>query len=70
MYGGCRVITGHSYVVYGPLLNGATSFMFEGRDHRIPTPDRWWSPRPNTRITTLYTATSTAIRPDAFGMPG
>jgi len=35
-------ITGHSYIVYGPLLNGATSFMYEGAPN-FPYPNRWWS---------------------------
>ncbi len=34
-------ITGHSYIVYGPLLNGATSFMYEGAP-TYPYPNRWW----------------------------
>jgi acetyl-CoA synthetase len=53
-------ITGHSYIVYGPLLNGATSFMYEGApDH--PYPNRWWRMIENYGITILYTA-PTAIR--------
>ncbi|MEX2080409.1 MAG: acetate--CoA ligase [Dehalococcoidia bacterium] len=53
-------ITGHSYIVYGPLANGATSVMFES----IPTyPDagRYWEMVDRLGITTLYTA-PTAIR--------
>jgi len=53
-------ITGHSYVVYGPLANGATTFMYEG----VPThpgPDRWWDMIERRGITILYTA-PTAIR--------
>ncbi len=53
-------VTGHSYVVYGPLANGATTFMYEG----VPThpgPDRWWDMIERRRITILYTA-PTAIR--------
>ncbi|WP_099332290.1 acetate--CoA ligase [Actinomyces minihominis] len=53
-------ITGHSYVVYGPLLNGATSFMYEGGPS-YPHPDRWWSLIEHYGITTFYTA-PTAIR--------
>jgi acetyl-CoA synthetase len=34
-------VTGHSYVVYGPLANGATSFMYEGAPNH-PEPDRFW----------------------------
>lgn len=53
-------VTGHSYVVYGPLLNGATSFMFEGGP-AYPHPDRWWSLVEEFGVTILYTA-PTAIR--------
>ena len=35
-------VTGHSYIVYGPLANGATSGDLRG-DPRLPRPDRWWS---------------------------
>jgi len=34
-------ITGHSYMVYGPLINGSTIFMYEGAPNH-PYPDRWW----------------------------
>ena len=53
-------VTGHSYIVYGPLANGATTLMFEG----VPTwpgPDRFWRIVAKHRVTTLYTA-PTAIR--------
>jgi len=53
-------ITGHSYIVYGPLLNGATSFMYEGAPN-YPYPNRWWKMVENYGITILYTA-PTAIR--------
>lgn len=53
-------VTGHSYIVYGPLLNGATSFMYEGAP-AYPQPDRWWSLVAKYRLTILYTA-PTAIR--------
>ncbi len=53
-------ITGHSYVVYGPLLNGATSFMYEGAP-TYPFPDRWWTMIEKYGITLLYTA-PTAVR--------
>ncbi len=53
-------ITGHSYIVYGPLLNGATSFMYEGAPNH-PYPNRWWRMIENYGITILYTA-PTAIR--------
>jgi acetyl-CoA synthetase len=53
-------ITGHSYIVYSPLLNGATSFMYEGAPNH-PYPNRWWRMVENFGITILYTA-PTAIR--------
>ncbi len=53
-------VTGHSYIVYGPLLNGATSFMYEGAP-TIPYPNRWWLLIEKYGITMLYTA-PTAIR--------
>ena len=53
-------ITGHSYIVYAPLLNGATSFMYEGAPNH-PYPNRWWRMIENYGITILYTA-PTAIR--------
>ncbi len=53
-------ITGHSYIVYGPLLNGATSFMYEGAPNH-PYPNRWWRMIEHYGITILYTA-PTAIR--------
>ncbi|MGA0064668.1 MAG: acetate--CoA ligase [Ilumatobacteraceae bacterium] len=53
-------ITGHSYVAYGPLLNGATQVMYEGVPN-YPDPARWWSIIERYRVTTLYTA-PTAIR--------
>jgi acetyl-CoA synthetase len=53
-------ITGHSYVVYGPLSNGATVLMYEGVPTH-PAPDRWWDIIERWRVTILYTA-PTAIR--------
>jgi acetyl-CoA synthetase len=53
-------ITGHSYIVYGPLLNGATSFMYEGAPN-FPYPNRWWAMIERYGINILYTA-PTAIR--------
>src|SRR5690606_2210508 len=53
-------ITGHSYVVYGPLARGATVFMYEGAPLH-PRPDRFWEMVENYRVTILYTA-PTAIR--------
>ena len=53
-------ITGHSYVVYGPLANGATQFIYEGTPD-TPHPGRWWELIERHRVTILYTA-PTAIR--------
>jgi acetyl-CoA synthetase len=53
-------ITGHSYVVYGPLLNGATTVMYEGAPN-WPEPDRFWQIVDKYGVTILYTA-PTAIR--------
>ena len=53
-------ITGHSYIVYAPLLMGATSFMYEGAPNH-PYPNRWWQMVEKYGITILYTA-PTAIR--------
>jgi acetyl-CoA synthetase len=53
-------ITGHSYLVYGPLVNGATVFMFEGGPS-YPYPNRWWQLIERFGITIFYTA-PTAIR--------
>ena len=53
-------VTGHSYVVYGPLSNGATSFMYEGAPNH-PEPDRFWQIIERHRVNILYTA-PTAIR--------
>ena len=53
-------ITGHSYIVYGPMLNGATSFMYEGAP-TFPYPNRWWQLVEKYGINILYTA-PTAIR--------
>ena len=53
-------ITGHSYIVYAPLILGATSFMYEGAPNH-PYPNRWWRMIENYGITILYTA-PTAIR--------
>ena len=53
-------ITGHSYLVYGPLLCGATIFLYEGGP-TYPTPDRWWHLIEHYGITTFYTS-PTAVR--------
>jgi len=53
-------ITGHSYLVYGPLANGATCVMYEGAPN-WPEPDRFWKIIADYGVTILYTA-PTAIR--------
>lgn len=53
-------VTGHSYIVYGPLANGATVLMYEGAPD-YPTPDRFWDIVERHRVTIFYTA-PTAIR--------
>ena len=53
-------VTGHTYMVYGPLLNGATALMYEGAPN-FPEPDRFWSLIEKYRVNIFYTA-PTAIR--------
>jgi acetyl-CoA synthetase len=53
-------ITGHSYIVYGPLANGATTMMFEGIP-TYPNPDRYWQVIEKWKVNQFYTA-PTAIR--------
>ncbi|HNU07704.1 MAG TPA: acetate--CoA ligase [Pyrinomonadaceae bacterium] len=53
-------ITGHTYVTYGPLANGATVFMYEGAPN-FPEPDRFWRLIDRHKVTIFYTA-PTAIR--------
>jgi acetyl-CoA synthetase len=53
-------ITGHSYVVYGPLANGCTSVMYEGAPD-YPDKDAWWEVAERYRVSVFYTA-PTAIR--------
>ena len=48
-------ITGHTYLVYGPLLNGATTVMFEGVP-TYPGPDRYWDMVQRHKINTFYTS--------------
>jgi acetyl-CoA synthetase len=48
-------VTGHSYIVYGPLANGVTSVMYEG----TPTETRWWEIVQEYGVTILYTAPTT-----------
>ncbi|RLF45656.1 MAG: acetate--CoA ligase [Thermoplasmata archaeon] len=53
-------ITGHSYIVYGPLILGATSVIYEGAPN-YPNPDRWWEIIEKYKVTILYTS-PTSIR--------
>ncbi|MCG3181803.1 MAG: Acetyl-coenzyme A synthetase [Phycisphaerae bacterium] len=53
-------ITGHSYIIYGPLNNGATTLMYEGAPNH-PEPDRFWQIVDKHKVTVFYTA-PTAIR--------
>ena len=53
-------VTGHSYIVYGPLQNGATSMMYEGAPN-FPEPDRFWRLIDKHKVNIFYTA-PTAIR--------
>ena len=53
-------VTGHSYVVYGPLQNGATTLMYEGAPN-FPEPDRFWRIIERHKVNIFYTA-PTAIR--------
>jgi acetyl-CoA synthetase len=51
-------VTGHSYIVYGPLANAATSVMYEGTPD-TPTRDRWWEIIARYKVNILYTAPTT-----------
>ena len=53
-------VTGHSYIVYSPLINGATTFIYEGTPD-YPNPGQWWQLIEKYKITKFYTA-PTAIR--------
>ena len=53
-------VTGHSYIIYGPLANGATTIMFEGVPN-YPDSSRWWQIVDRYKVNTFYTA-PTAIR--------
>ena len=53
-------VTGHSYIVYGPLANGATTLMYEGVPN-YPTPSRIWEVVDRHRVQTIFTA-PTALR--------
>ncbi|MGB1072037.1 MAG: acetate--CoA ligase [Planctomycetota bacterium] len=56
----CGWVTGHSYIVYGPLANGATSLIYEGTPD-FPDQGRWWDLVEKYAVTIFYTA-PTAIR--------
>jgi acetyl-CoA synthetase len=69
-------VTGHTYIVYGPLANGATTLMFEGIPS-YPAPDRFWQVVEKHKVNIFHTA-PTAIRalmgagpeyPDKYAMP-
>jgi len=53
-------VTGHSFIVYAPLINGASIVVYEGAPD-YPQPDRWWKIIEEYKVTTLYTS-PTAIR--------
>jgi len=53
-------MTGHTYIVFGPLISGVTSFLYEGAPD-YPRPDRWWDMIERYGITILYTS-PTSIR--------
>ena len=53
-------VTGHSYIIYGPLANGATTIMFEGVPN-YPDSSRWWQIVDKYKVNIFYTA-PTAIR--------
>jgi acetyl-CoA synthetase len=53
-------VTGHSYIVYGPLTNGTTGVLYEGVPN-YPNPERWWEIIERYKVDILYTA-PTAIR--------
>jgi acetyl-CoA synthetase len=56
----CGWVTGHTYIVYGPLLNGTTAVIYEGAPN-FPEPDRLWSIIEKYKVNVFYTA-PTAIR--------
>ncbi len=53
-------ITGHSYITYGPLLNGAVSVMFEGVPTH-PDPSRFWQICEKYKVTQFYTGTARCV---------
>ncbi len=67
----CGWVTGHSYIVYGPLANHTTGVMYEGAPD-WPDKDRWWSIVERYGVTILYTAPDRDPRVHAVGdrVPG
>jgi len=59
-------ITGHSYIVYGPLSNGVTVFMYEGIP-TYPNPGKWWELIDKYRVTIFYTAPTAISGVRQFG---
>ncbi len=59
-------ITGHSYIVYGPLANGATTVMFEGVP-TYPEPDRYWRIVDKYKVNIFYTAPTVVRALERFG---
>ncbi|MBC8444007.1 acetate--CoA ligase [Candidatus Woesearchaeota archaeon] len=59
-------ITGHSYIVYGPLANGATTIMFEGVP-TYPNPDRYWEIVDKYKVSVFYTAPTVVRALERFG---
>ena len=57
-------VTGHSYIVYGPLSNGAISMMFEGVPN-YPTTSRFWEVCDKHKVNIIYTAPTAHPRADA-----
>ncbi len=57
-------ITGHSYIVYGPLANGATTLIFEGLPN-YPTASRHWKVCDKHQVNIYYTRADRHPRPDA-----
>ncbi|RLA61859.1 MAG: acetate--CoA ligase [Epsilonproteobacteria bacterium] len=60
-------ITGHSYIAYGPLLNGATQVMFEGIP-TYPDPGRFWKVIDKYKVTHFYTAPTAIRHLEGFGL--
>ena len=58
----CGWITGHTYIVYGPLINGATTVMFESIP-TYPNPYRYWDLVQRHKVTQFYTAPTAGTAP-------